>query len=333
MSEQTKFLFLQKENIPCWYEIGFDSKTPAILVKVHRDFLQFLPLLKDSYIVESFMKDFGFSEFYSDILNGNFGFERAFKRIGEKDQFIVFSVEIPVLEKSQLVSCSHCQGSKKDLFGECSFCNGSGTEKKMKVCSWCQGSGKKWTGYDEDCNECNGSGRREDTIMDWHSFYAISATFSLFFELMSFGQDESKIVCCKFPQLILVNTFIQKGVNYSAPLDGTYSIPLVNWLASFPSDTEIREMTSAMVKTWKKIHGRFDDLDKMNTWAKISGNNGWLSINCPGDRTSLYPSHNYGLATGRGYEFSCHNVDSPTQQLTLLAGLSALCDKARREIK
>ncbi len=66
--------------------------------------------------------------------------------------------------------------------------------------------------------------------------------------------------------------------------------------------------------------------------AQVDGEKGWLNVQCPGSGCGLCPSH-HGIERGRGYEFDSHNVDSPIQQLTLLAGLAALHDRARREIK
>lgn len=53
---------------------------------------------------------------------------------------------------------------------------------------------------------------------------------------------------------------------------------------------------------------------------------GRFSVSCPGDACGLY-SDEYSSHDGRmGHRFTCHNVDNPGQQLTLLAGLAALSD-------
>jgi len=79
------------------------------------------------------------------------------------------------------------------------------------------------------------------------------------------------------------------------------------------------------------MYGKFDDMDEMNTTAWVR-DRGWLGIGCSGDRTGLHPSSISSMGAGEGYRFSCHNVDTPMQQIALLAGLAALCDKARKEI-
>ena len=331
MSCSSKFIFFHEENIPCWYELSFDEKTLAIIVRLHKDFVEFCLSIKEGSFVESFMKEFKFSSFNGNLTKGNFGFEESFKRMGEENNFVVFSVPIPALEKIRMKTCGYCQGHKKDmLFGEdCTKCNATGQESRMKICASCD-NGRSFSG--EDCRWCEGRGQAVDSYMDWNRLFAISATVTLFFEFASFGQYTDKIITSKFPQLILVNTTTAKGM-HGGSLDGAYSIPLVNWLTSLTINKQIEEVVSAMVQTCKKIKGRFDDFDEINTWARVSNSYGCLHINCPGDRSGLYPSLLGNIAYGRGYQFSCHNVDSPDQQLTLLAGLGALCDKARKEIK
>ena len=95
------------------------------------------------------------------------------------------------------------------------------------------------------------------------------------------------------------------------------------------------EMIEAMIKTWQKMFPtkKVDKYDRYSFRASVDYENGWLNVSCPGDACGLNPANSCGGEDGRGYEFSCHNVDSPMQQLTLIAGLAALCDKAKKEIK
>ena len=56
-------------------------------------------------------------------------------------------------------------------------------------------------------------------------------------------------------------------------------------------------------------------------------------FDCPGNACGIHPTEvdlRYDLG---GYEFSCHNVDSPAQQMALIVGLAALHDMARKEMK
>lgn len=328
MAQTSDYMFLIQESIPCWHEISFDVENMAIIMGVHRDFLNHMPVLTtETPIVAMIIQECGCKVFHGDFQGEQFGFNGAFEKLGEKNGFIRYSVRIPALEQFYIVTCDRCQGHTKDLFGSCSVCQGVGKVKRTRACSSCDG--KKEDQFGEVCRYCKGVGKTIDSWMDWDSFYAISATLSLFFDLMFAGQDKDKLTSCKAPQLLLLTTATNRGMNV-CPISGTYGIPLVNWLLG--RHGEIEEVTSAIARTWEKGYGSFDDMDKMNIYAEIR-TNGWLGIGCPGDRAGLHPNFNCPIARGKGYEFSDHNVDTPLQQLTLLAGLGALCDKVRSEIK
>lgn len=59
---------------------------------------------------------------------------------------------------------------------------------------------------------------------------------------------------------------------------------------------------------------------------------GRFSLVCPGDAcdVSIYPDQSYGDIAKQWVRFSCHNLDSAQQQLTLLSGLTKLCELARQ---
>lgn len=330
------FFLLTRNIVPCWHEISFDEKTPAIVVKVHKEFLPHIYRDERWVVLKrvDFLKEqFGFESFHEDLSGRVFGFNGVFKEAGESGNFVKLSAEIPVLEKFRMKTCSYCQGHKWDSFfgGECPVCHGSGEERIMKTCFSCNGSGEDYFG--DACRRCEGKGEYADSCLDWLSFNAISATFMIFFEMMSWGTDKDKTVSSAFPQLILINSFISKegGVNI-APVDGEYSIPLVNWFKENPERT-IREAEEAMKIAWTKIQGKRDVIDGLNTWAK-TGKKGLFYIDCPGDRAGLIPDTNFGPHRGNeGYKFYSHNLDTSAQQITLLTGLAALCDKVRKEIK
>ncbi len=327
------YFLLDREHASCWYEIGFNKKKPAILANVHRDFLKFLPSLKGSPMVDYFMEEFGFSNFSYDIANSHFGFNDTFQRVGEKDSFINFSIEIPVWEKELMRCCSLCQGNKKDLLfgGDCVNCRATGQEKKIIICQDCKG--EKKDAFGDDCRNCKGEGKMVETLLDFDACYVVSATFSIFFTLMSFGQNKDHAVISQKPQLILIDTTTQKST-HGGSLCGRYSVPLVNWLSAFKPNTSLRKMENAMLITHKRVFGsKSSDYDHHSIWAKVAYENGWLNVNIPGSACGLHPACSMGIEKGLGYQFSCHNVDSPMQQLTLLAGLGALCDQARQEIK
>ena len=103
----------------------------------------------------------------------------------------------------------------------------------------------------------------------------------------------------------------------------------MKFLSSFAPDTEIIEVRKAMIAVWKKMFGKLEAYDKYSFIAKVAYKDGWFNMSCPGDACGLHPADNMGTVSGRGYKFSCHNVDNPMQQIALLAGLAVLCDKAK----
>jgi hypothetical protein len=222
MARHEEFFFVERENMPCQYKLSWDAKTPAIVVRMHRDFVAGLSVSSEAPIISCFMGEFGFSAFdcFRANLSGEqlFGFDGAFQKVKEEKDFIVFEVRIPQVEKQLNEVCHECNGTKQDrnLEGEkCLFCKGTGRE----------------------------------SAMDWKSAYAISATFTVFFSLASLRHCKKDKTSCAFPQLLTVETITEKR-QHGGSLGGVYSIPLAGFLLSFEENTEITEMTEAML-SWR----------------------------------------------------------------------------------
>lgn len=92
---------------------------------------------------------------------------------------------------------------------------------------------------------------------------------------------------------------------------------------------------SAMRETWKCVSD-----SENRRWAKDCGGflapDGRFALICFGNATdlSIYPdSYRQEQIAIHGAEFSCHNLDSAEQQLTLLAGFAALTNFIRKGIE
>jgi hypothetical protein len=306
MAQHDEFFFIDGEDMPCLYELSWDEHIPAIVIKMHRDFVESCFVSAEAPpIICHFMGNFGFFAFdcFRPNLFGEqlFGFDGAFQKVKEEKDFMIFEARIPQVEKQLNEACHECNGTKQDRNLE----------------------GKK-------CLYCKGTGR--EMVMDWKPAYAISATFTIFSSLASFMHCKKHKTSCAFPQLLTVETITEKE-QHGGSLYGVYSIPLARFLSSFEPNTEIIEITRAMIKAWDKMFGKTDKYERLSFWAKVANKNGWLNVSCPGDACGLHPEGSWEPRLGEGYKFSCHNVDSPMQQISLLAGLAALCDKARKEIK
>ncbi len=300
------FKWLIKENIPCWYELSWNKEKLAVILRVHRDFIETSPAITSGHlIVKALMEKFKFQNFCGNF-EGNFGFdEGAFENLREvKNGFFEYLVSIPKIKVETGKPCKECKGSGKDPFT------------------------RRYGLEDRQCLHCNGSGK--EYFYNWKLAHAVSASLSIFFRISHYPEKEtSKETSASFPQLMIVDTIIDTGM-HGGSLGGEFSIPLTQWLASLYQgrDTPIPEMTQAIKTAYGHIFGDLKHCNDYYFRAYVGSENGGLVADCPGDACGIHPS-DWGRIKGMGYEFSCHNVDNAAQQITLLAGLATLHDKAR----
>ncbi len=301
---ERQFKRITRDNIPCWYELSWQEKELAIILRVHQDFIEnTAPVKQDAPIVIGLKEGFGFKKF-TGSLNENFGFDDALEIQAPKDKFIEFLIRIPEIKKLTRRKCRSCDGTGKDEFR----------------------AGEK-------CFNCSGKGREFD--YDFMQAETISASLVVFFVLAMLSEKE-KETSSFIPQLLTIQTIILRDM-HGGSLWGEYSLHLCKWLTSLwqGGHTPIPEMSRAMQTVYTKMFGPSDYIKDYDFRASVDYEWGWLNVNCPGDACGLNPNHNtdYDMKRGEGYKFSCHNVDNAGQQLTLIAGLAALHDRARREIK
>lgn len=286
-------------NLPCWFELSWDEKDRQIILRVHEWLATTLTKVKaDSPIVKAMIENFSFPNFSSEIDRGNgWGFESSFGFGGSEGEFFSFRIPLP----------------KIFTYGDlrCQYCSGDGEDRNFR--------GRK-------CGSCDGTGR--NTQFDWRRAYAVSATFSLF-TLCSRYPDQI-IGHAGLPQLLTFQTITDHG-QHGGSLDGEFSILLCEWLSRHQPDTPIVEVEKAMKIAYGSMF-RLRDYNKHDFRATQRGS-GIIHARCPGDACEIHPSYPCSEPLrGEGGAFTCHNVDSPLQQLTLVAGLAALHDKARKEI-
>jgi len=263
------FLFkdIVRQNRPCWYELSWEEEKPAIILRIHNDFIRnpkvtALQRLNED-IKEDLMREFCFTGF-SGNFETNIGFEQVFKRRGEKGNFTKYVIEIP---------------------------------------------------------------NTSEDIHEWRKVSAISASFTFFTRLLYHCENDT---FASQSQLMTVQTITERGIG--APLGGKISIPLRQWLSSMKGENTIPEMVKAMKTTYGRMCGLKTVKSLSHEFNVVIQDAGALFTECPGIACGIDCNPLY-MQEKEGYEFSCHNVDSSTQQLTLLAGLAALHDQARKEIK
>lgn len=295
------------DDIPCWYELSWRKSIPAIILRVHQDFVENAKIISnDTLLVKALKEDFKFENFNGNF-NENFGFDNVFINRGLKGKFVEFLVKIPKIKFWVYEPCSRCGGlNQLEIFEEeCIKCKGRREFKKK--------------------SENEFSSDRFEHHYNWKVAHTISASFNVFFRVSGFPKKETS---SPLLQLLTVSTITDRDM-HGGSLSGKYSKPLVRWLSSFKPGTTIFEMVEAMKVAYRKMFG---ECSYFRFRASVDHKNGWLNVDCPGNACGLNPSHNSVKDDDNGYEFNCHNVDTVAQQLTLLVGLAALHDKARREI-
>ncbi len=297
---------LKRDLMPCWYELSWlPTRTnqqiiPTILLRIHQDYLKHMwPVDQDAPIVASYLGSNGLGSFQGSLYC-DFGFNKALTFVGEYKEFIEFRATLPRVKNYTEKPCPMCGGSAKER------------------------------DEDEKCFHCNGTGHEYQC--DWEKLYPVSVSLAILFMLLAFPEHETSSPHKQLMEVQLASSFRERG-EVVFGIGGTYSIPFVKWLSDMPLYSNIPEMTDAMRTAYYQMmtndHINFPELEFR---ASVDSGNGWLNVSCPGNACGLNP-HHAGIQTGRGYDFSDHNVDNPAQQLTLLAGLAALHDKARKEIQ
>jgi hypothetical protein len=284
---------IKREMVPCIYELLYIKGDPPVLqMKIHNDFLE---ANKGLSPVQEVLEDMRKEHNLGEFMpfgNEYFGFEKSLKKGKTEGDFTEFNIEIPILRKPTSEICKHC--------------NGTGENKDLEmVCSWCEGG-------------------TFGIFYDWRSLSAVSASLHILTSMTEIFEKKTSAKSC---QLLSLQVYCGKGTG-GFPMSGSYGIDFCNWLASFPGHYRFNQATDAM----REVYGYIFN-SKMEYWDfhAYVDENAWIIIDCPGDACGLHPSDGY-WKPGRGREFSCHNLDSPMQQLTLLTGLAVLSGEARKKI-
>jgi hypothetical protein len=284
-------------NLPCWYELSFRKTKPAIILRVHKDFIKNVEAVPDgAWLVTDLKNKLGFKNF-SNSFDKNFGFNNAFIFRGDKGEFVEFVVEIPKIRKETGKACEYCKGSGKNDYGD-------------------------------RCLRCDGKGR--EYFYDWEKAYAISASFTVFFGFARFPEFKTS---SSTSQLMTIQTITLKE-SHGGSLDGEYSIPLSNWFRQLEQKGRSEPLQAAVEAMWS-VYKKMINQPKLypkylfKVWIHDGGR---ITLDCPGDACGIYipPEYEYGQGRDRGRQFNCHNVDNAAQQLTLLVGLAVLHGTARK---
>lgn len=282
-----------EKNMPCWYELGWNKETKSLILRVHKKFAKEANgFSSDDLIVWSYKREFNLLS-YSDFSGDYFGFDNAFRKCGEKGEFVEYEIKIPNL----------------------------GTKVR---CDYYSGVGKN--SFDEPCPICKGE--KNKISYDFRPAFAISASFTIFFKLAYFGRNMG--ISSKQFQLFEIETVAERNsVGNGSAVNGWFSEKLTKWLLYLKDNPVLLNDIILAMKTANSqmISGANGIFESLQFDADV-GKKGRLILRCPGDASGIYP-----LSNDQGkedYIFGSCNMDSPVQQITILAGLGALHDEARK---
>lgn len=157
--------------------------------------------------------------------------------------------------------------------------------------------------------------------VNWEIAYATSATLNMFFRFLGSLKLE---IYSALPQLMDINLITQTG-DHGGSISITLGKAILPYLAS-KSDGSSPQIEESMRSAYDYMFGR-ESFGHFRAYFRESR---YIHLDCPGDACGLDPSHMASPSKDKGYKLLPHNVDSPLQQLTLLMGVAALHDEARK---
>ena len=167
---------IHEKDAPCWYGLSFDPKGVALILLVHKKFIEEVGDLNPvPEYIQRFKDGFGFTEFSVDFMS-TFGFDKAFEFTKDDGEFIHLKAKLP---KVRFHSDNPCER--------------------------CSGSGKSELQIDRSCPHCGGVGFAYE--VNSKSAYAISASLTFFHMVFGISDIDTG---CNMPQLMNMQSVILK---------------------------------------------------------------------------------------------------------------------------
>jgi hypothetical protein len=164
-------------------------------------------------------------------------------------------------------------------------------------------------------------------VVDWHASYALSASLMI---LTMYTHHLEKETSSNLKQLFVLRTNAS-GERYG--LSGVIGLTLHNWLKENKGDTN-QKMILAMKSAYQEMMGK-EARHAIDGFDVLPWENGAINAGCIKWRWGISPNFmaEGDIELGRGYKIDGYNLDNPMQQITMIAGLAALHDAARKEVK
>ncbi len=185
-------------------------------------------------------------------------------------------------------------------------------EKKEEKCTKCDGTGID-PKIDWDCLECHGG---KKISYNWQKVWGLAVSLHLFLKTISRVKYDTS---SRLEQLFTIETGVNPGQE-GCSVQVTLLEPIIQVLEKIPKGQQIYEMEEAMRTAYLWICGD-NHPGRYKVW--IADSYGWLNIECPGENAGMFPSGSMGSPR----MMQSAHIDSPFQQLALIAAFAALHDK------
>jgi hypothetical protein len=137
--------------------------------------------------------------------------------------------------------------------------------------------------------------------------------------------DMGELATSNRPQLMAIEVFVRAGEwHYGHPAGGHVFPPMRKWLREMSNRAAAEKKIAAAMRTaWKAVAE--PDLVEFANECRVRLD-GAFSLVCFGDAcdVSIYPDLDNEPNWPAPTRFSCHNLDSAAQQITMLCGLAVL---------
>lgn len=141
--------------------------------------------------------------------------------------------------------------------------------------------------------------------------------------------DAGELATSNCPQLMAVEVFVRVGEwHYGHPAGGNIFPPMRKWLREMSTGAAAEKKISGAMRTvWKAVAE--PELVEFANECRVRLD-GAFSLVCFGDAcdVGIYPDLDTDPDWPAPTQFSCHNLDSPAQQITMLCGLAVLHELA-----
>lgn len=155
---------------------------------------------------------------------------------------------------------------------------------------------------------------------DWPALYSLARSLEALFFALKVSPDS---ITSAQPQLAVVDGWIVQAEIYGGALSVSIGPDFVSRLMTFSSadfDLVTKQMMNVYYEMWPAMRRLYRPID-----FRVQMHERGLHLSCPGNACGLDPDWG-DVDQGQGYRLHPHNTDSPVQQLTLLAGIAALCE-------